>query len=383
MSINQAANAAVQKAVDQTIADGKEIGVQVAAYLKGKLVIDVWGGVADKDTGKPVTGDTLFNVFSVTKGIPTTTIHIQAERGLLDYDAPIAKYWPEYGCNGKEAATVRDAITHCTGAPQMPQDITADTIGDWGFVVERIAKLPVMFPPGQPSYHAMSHGWILGELVRRTDPKKRPYAQFIQEELAQPLGIKDLWVGLPDSIDLSRLAKLVDDATGPAFPPDSALAKAAPAHLILTPRVYETPQMRRACLAATGGIFTARSEARFWGMLANGGELDGVRLLSPERIHAATKRLPAYLPDPVMFNAVMPISQGGYFLHENNFPDIAPATGPRTICYPGHGNSLGWADPDSGLAVAFCHNHMTAARSPEEHPCFHIANVIRESLGLH
>jgi CubicO group peptidase (beta-lactamase class C family) len=228
----------------------------------------------------------------------------------------------------------------------------------------------------------MTHGWILGEIVRRTDPKKRPFQHYIQDEIAKPLGIPDLWVGLPDSVPQSRIAKLVDDAGGPARSPDLPLSKASPYHLGLRPAIYDTPNIRRACLAATGGIFTARSEARFWGMLANGGALDGVRLLSQARVEAATVRRAADFPDPVMFNAVMPVTQGGFMLYDGKMPDTGPAKGPRTISYPGHGGSLGWADPDTGLAVAFCHNHMVTPRSVEGHSCYNIANVIRESLNL-
>src|SRR5690606_28353889 len=109
MAINEKANSAVQAAIQQAIREQGEIGIQVAAYHQGKLVIDAWGGIADPVSGRPVDGDTLFNVFSVTKAVAATAVHVQAEKGLLDYDAPIADYWPEWGCHGKEKATVRDA----------------------------------------------------------------------------------------------------------------------------------------------------------------------------------------------------------------------------------------------------------------------------------
>jgi len=122
LAINESANAAVQKAIERAIGRG-EIGVQVAAYLGEDLVIDAWGGLANPETGRLVDGDTLFNVFSVTKGVAATALHIQAERGHIDYDAPVAAYWPDYGVNGKERATVRDALSHRTGTPQMPSGV--------------------------------------------------------------------------------------------------------------------------------------------------------------------------------------------------------------------------------------------------------------------
>src|SRR5271155_440332 len=120
MSINEAANRAVQQSLENAIATQGEIGIQVAAYLHGRLVIDCWAGIADPATGRAVDGDTLFNVYSVTKAVTSTAVHVQAERGLIDYDRPIAEYWPEFGAHGKQDITVREALTHTTGVPQMP-----------------------------------------------------------------------------------------------------------------------------------------------------------------------------------------------------------------------------------------------------------------------
>jgi len=383
MAINKTVNAAVQEAIDRAIVQRGEIGVQVAAYFRGELVIDAWGGIADPETQRPVDANTLFNVFSVTKAIASTTIHLQAERGLLDYDAPIAEYWPEWGCKGKEHATVRDALTHRTGTPQMPTGVTPEDICDWDYMVEAIAGLQPLFPVGEKlAYQAQNFGWVVGEIVRRTDPEKRAYLQFIQQELCEPLGIKDLWVGIPDHVE-PRIARLIDaNANAPRPPEESLLVKAIPYAIWLTPEVYERPDVRRACIASTGGIFTARSEARFWALLANGGELDGVRLLSKSRIDTICQPCDRSEPDPVYFNTVLPLSNSGYWMHSDAMPDVCPARGKRTICAPGAGGSLGWADPDTQLAVAFCHNHMTMPQTCESHPAYEIANVIYESLGL-
>ncbi len=382
MAIHGPANAAVQQAVDRAVSEGGEVGVQVAAYLNGEQVIDAWAGSADPATDRRVDGDTLFNIFSVSKAVVSATVHLQAERGLIDYDAPIARYWPEWGCNGKEKATVRDALSHSTGVPQMPEGTTPETMCDWDFMVAGIARLSPMYPVGEtPAYQALNFGWVLGEVVRRTDPEGRSYRRFIREELCEPLGIRDLWMGIDDRVE-PRIAKLVN-ATGGGLPPEgSAMAKAAPANVQLVPEVYEQPQVRRGCLPATGGIASARSLARFWAMLANGGELDGVRLLSRERIDAACVPRPGNQPDPVFYNAVMPLSQGGFWMHDDRMPVVCPAKGRRTICVPGAGGSLGWADPDTGLAVAFCHNRMTSPATCEEHPAREIADTIRRSLDL-
>ena len=381
MAINLTANTAVQSALKKAICDYGEIGLQVAAYVKGELVIDCWAGVADVDTGRLVDGDTLFNVFSVTKALASTAIHIQAEKGLLDYDKPIADYWPEFGQNGKADITVRDALNHHTGTPQMPLGTTPETICDWDFIVAGIAKLTPILPKNKPAYQSMSFGWILGEVVRRTDPEHRNFGRFIQEEICQPFEISDLWVGIPDDVE-SRIAKLVDDDSGVTPPEGSYFAQSLPNNVQLIPSVFERPDVRRACIAGVGGIFNARSEARFWAILANRGELGGRRLLSAERVDAACLPRAGSDPDPVYFNAPMTLSQGGYWMHSATTPFTCPAKGSRTICVPGAGASLGWADPDTGLAVAFCHNRMFRPRDCDEHPLTMIAEVIRSSLSL-
>ena len=381
MAINLTANTAVQSALKKAISDYGEIGLQVAAYVKGELVIDCWAGVADVDTGRLVDGDTLFNVFSVTTALASTAIHIQAEKGLLDYDKPIADYWPEFGQNGKADITVRDALNHHTGTPQMPLGTTPETICDWDFIVAGIAKLTPILPKNKPAYQSMSFGWILGEVVRRTDPEHRNFGRFIQEEICQPFEISDLWVGIPDDVE-SRIAKLVDDDSGVTPPEGSYFAQSLPNNVQLIPSVFERPDVRRACIAGVGGIFNARSEARFWAILANRGELGGRRLLSAERVDAACLPRAGSDPDPVYFNAPMTLSQGGYWMHSATTPFTCPAKGSRTICVPGAGASLGWADPDTGLAVAFCHNRMFRPRDCDEHPLTMIAEVIRSSLSL-
>ncbi|WP_336971259.1 serine hydrolase domain-containing protein [Sphingobium aromaticiconvertens] len=382
MMVDSPANRTVQAALERAIADKGEIGVQVAAYLGEELVIDCWAGLADRETGRSVDGDTLFNVFSVSKAIVSTAVHVQAEKGLVDYDRPIADYWPEFAQNGKGDITVRDALNHHTGTPQMPPGTTPETICDWDYMVRGIAALTPILPRDKPAYQAMSFGWILGEIVKRTDPAGRDFARFIQEEICEPYGITDLWMGISDEAE-RRVAKLVDEGSSGSFPDDSYFAMALPNNVRLVPDIFERPAVRRATIAAVGGIFNARSAARFWAILANRGTLSGKRLLSPERVDAAClPRANSDAPDPVYFNAPMPLSQGGFWMYSPTTPLTCPAKGQRTICVPGAGGSLGWADPDTGLAVAFCHNRMMRPRTCEDHPLSEIADVIRASLGL-
>jgi CubicO group peptidase (beta-lactamase class C family) len=377
------ANAIVQAAIDKAITDGREIGVQVAAYHRGELVIDAWGGLADQTSGLPVDGDTLFNVFSVTKAVAATAIHMLVERGHLEYDAPVARYWPEYGKHGKERTTVRHVLTHRACVPQMPSGVTAERMCDWDWMSAAIADLEPLAEPGTKTlYLSMTFGWILGELVRRADPAHRSLGRFVAQEIAAPLRISDLWIGLPAEHE-SRVARLTDAMTPvPAeYLPPLFLAS-MPEPVALVPRVFERSDVRRAEVAGVGGIFTARSEARFWAMLANGGELDGVRLLSSARVaELNSPRERSDEPDPVMFGFPLPLSVGGYWLGGPHSP-VASARSPRALCHPGQGGSIGWADPDQSLAVAICHNKMFNAASIEEDPLLPIAEAVRIALGI-
>ncbi|MFT3754460.1 MAG: serine hydrolase domain-containing protein [Pseudoxanthomonas sp.] len=382
-TLDQHAKAVVDEAIAKAIESGAETGLQVAAYLDGKLVIDTWGGIADPATARPVDGDTLFNVFSVAKAVVATALHMQVERGLLDYDAPIARYWPEYGVNGKDKTTVRDALTHRACIPQMPEGVTPEQMCDWGLMAGKIAQLTPLAEPGSKTmYLSMTFGWIIGELVSRTDPKRRPFGQWVREEIAQALGIEDLWLGVPEA-DLPRVAALSN--ASPPVPPEylpPLYTASMPPQVDLVPEVFGRDDVRRACVAGVGGVFNARSQARFWAMLAQGGELDGVRLLSATRVQSFSEpRANSAEPDPVMFNFSLPLSSGGYWLGGEH-PPVCSAKNPRAICHPGAGGSIGWADPDSKLAVAICHNRMFNASTRETDPILPIADAVRAALGL-
>lgn len=379
--IDDKANGRVIAALHDAIERSGEIGMQVAAYLGGELVIDAWAGIADPVSGRKVDGDTLFNVFSVSKAVAATAVHVQAERELIDYDRPVARYWPGFGVNGKAAITVRDVLTHHTGTPQMPAGTTPDTICDWDATAAGIAALSPILPSDKPAYQAMSFGWILGEVVRRTDPARRSFRAFVAEEIAAPFDIRDLWMGIDDAVE-PRIATLVDQGSSRAMPNGSLFADAVPNDVRLIPSVFQRPAVRRACLPAVGGIFTARSEARFWAILAGRGTLDGRRLLSADRVLDACRPRPGNAdPDPVYFDAPMTLSTGGYWKPTDSGMTCAARGGPATVCVPGAGGSLGWADPDNGLAVAFCHNRMMRPTTCDSHPLTAIAAVIRDALG--
>ncbi|HVA24703.1 MAG TPA: serine hydrolase domain-containing protein, partial [Chloroflexota bacterium] len=175
-TINEQVGADLQQIIDET----PEVGLQVAAYLEGELVVDAWAGLADESSARPVDGETLFMISSTGKGIAATCMHILAERGDLDYEARITEYWPEFGANGKEKGTVRHALSHKAGVPVV-QGQTPDLLLDWDGMCRAIAHTPAAFEPGtKTAYHVYSFGFILGEILRRIDG--RPLSQFMQEE---------------------------------------------------------------------------------------------------------------------------------------------------------------------------------------------------------
>jgi len=351
----------IRKALDRAIELG-EFGISVAAYHHGQLIVNAVAGLADKETQKPADAHTLWPVFSVTKGVTALAVHIQAERDFLDVTAPISRYWPEFAANGKESITIEEALSHRAGIPQMPEGVTPELMADWKWMVDRVAQHTPLFRPGVDcAYHVLVWGWILGEVVCRTDPAKRPFDRFVYEEICQPLGITDFHLGVPDE-SLPRIAKLYG---GNEFPIVDSL-DISPDSVFPGSNVHNTKVVQQAVDPGAGAITTAAAVARIFALIANGGELDGVRLLSPERVASLTKPRPAaqdkVLPIPVHFGL------SGYWLGgETGVSD--PLVGDhRDVVYsPGAGGSVAWADIRDGLAVAICHNNMdsVAVLEPE------------------
>ena len=373
----------IAKAIDGALARG-EVGLQVAAYLDGKLVLDVCGGSADQTTDRMVDGDTLFTVFSATKGVAATALHIQAERGLLEYDRPISQYWPEFAQQGKGHVTVRQTLDHSIGVPGMPPGCTIDQMCDWDFMTAAIAAMAPVWEPGtKHGYHAYTFGWMVGELVRRVDPRLRPFGRWIQDEICAPLGIDSLWMGIPDEVEprVARLTNMPPPAQPVAIPPDALILKAIPPSLGVTQEVFGRPEVRRACIPGAGGIMNARSLAHHYAMVANGGELDGVRMLSKERIDQMCA-LQSDETDQVIGQAYrrgMGYWLGGEPLNANT---AVIGRNPRAFGHPGAGGSIGWADPDARLAVAILKNRMLAPASPEENPLVELADEVRRVLAV-
>jgi CubicO group peptidase (beta-lactamase class C family) len=336
----------VKQVLDSLIAEGPEIGLQVAAYLDGRLVVDAWAGVADRAHGTPVDGDTLFMLSSTTKGVTATCAAVLADRGTLDYERPVASYWPEFGAHGKERVTVREVIAQRSGIPQTPVGYTPEWLSDWDRMVRGIADLVPMFPPGErTSYASLTFGHMIGEVIRRADG--RSIGQVLQQEIAQPLGGLDVYLGVPDAA-LGRVAVLED---GPAAPPEydrRMVGEPAGSQVAV---VFNGRAVQQAAIPGSGGIMSARGLARMYAMLAGGGELDGVRIVSPAALARATE-LQSYELDEIYR---VRIRRGlGYRLG----PDSGPGAGPNAFGHVGGGGSFGYADPDRRFAIAFAKNYF-------------------------
>jgi CubicO group peptidase (beta-lactamase class C family) len=282
----------VQQAIDKLVESGAERGVQVAVYRGGEQVVDAVAGVADPTSGRPVDAGTVFYNFSTVKGATTTVVHVLAEQGLFGYDTPVADLWPEFAAHGKGAVTVRQVLNHTAGVPGVPLDTTVEDLCDWDRICAAIADAELWWAPGtKVGYHAYTFGYILGEVVRRVTGK--PISQVLREEVSGPLGVADeLWFGMPAS-EHHRLAPLEDEPGAAelaaqmlaSMPPDLPMFRSAPMSLFPSADFGNRPDTLAADIPA-GGKTSARAIARMYAALL--GQVDGVRLLTPERLAEAT-----------------------------------------------------------------------------------------------
>lgn len=376
-AVSSAANDKVRAVLQQIVDDTPEIGLQVAAYLDGKLVIDAWAGLADPAAGKPVDGDTLFMLSSTTKGVTATCLHLCVEKHGLSYDMPIVEVWPEFGAHGKEKATLRHALAHQTGVPQTPVGYTPEWLSDWDRMCRGIADLEPMFPIGErTAYHSLNYGYINGEILRRVDG--RSIGQFLQEEICKPLGIDGAYLGVPDS-ELHRVAVLTD---GPPAPADyDARMVGEPAGSQVA-EAFNRREVIQAAIPGSGGHFSARGLARHYAMLTNWGELDGVRVLPEARIRAAIE-LQSYEWDEIY--RIRARRALGY----RRGRDTGPLASPEAFGHVGGGGSFGYADPGTGLAIGFAKNYFTYlsggavnAGRPPRAPSNIVAEAVFDALEI-
>jgi CubicO group peptidase (beta-lactamase class C family) len=350
----------VREAFEQQFEQGQHVGASVAVYHHGRPVVDLWGGLADDGAVTPWKRDTTAVSFSTTKGLTATCLHVLADRGRVSYDDLMSKHWPEFAQHGKAGVTVRHALTHQSAIPQQPDGYLNDAMLDWPKMVHGMEQLEPLWEPGTANgYHAYNFGWIIGELVRRVDG--RSVGTFFREEVAGPLGIDSLHIGAPADAEanVSKLVSRIEvtaemQAAQSAFMADTLFQRAMPAWMGDTIAFMNTPEAHRAEIPAAGGITNARGLARMYACLAGGGELDGVRLVTPERIGLMTQQQP--LRKDRVIGIEIPWGLG-YMLGGG----VIATEGPRATAFghPGFGGSIGFADPEIEMAFGFVPNALT------------------------
>ena len=346
---------ALREALARNLDSGEELGASIVVDIDGNVVVDMWGGFRDQARTLPWTEDTITNVWSSTKTITSLAALMLVDRGELDVDAPVARYWPQFAAAGKQDVLVRHVMSHSSGVSGLDQPAAAEDLYDWETATSRYAAQAPWWPPGTASgYHALNYGHLVGELVRRISGK--PLKQFVAEEMAGPLGA-DFQIGAAES-DWDRIADVVPP---PPLPFDfAALDPASPAVRTLTgpliaADVANTPGWRRADIGAANGHGNARSVARIMSVLARGGEVNGVRLLGQDAIDVIfreqTNGIDLVLGVPLRFGI-------GYGLSQR---DSMPWIPDEKICFwGGWGGSVIAMDLGRRMTISYMMNKMGA-----------------------
>jgi CubicO group peptidase (beta-lactamase class C family) len=342
-------------------------GGALAVYLDGEPVVDVWTGWSDRSGRVPWNSDTGAMVFSATKGMASTVIHRLVDRGLIDYEAPVAEYWRAFGANGKSNITVRQLMRHQAGLSSLHGASKEDLLNH-ELMEERLAAAPSGYSFGRSAYHALTYGWLVSGLARAVTGMGM--RELFRRELAEPLGTDGLHLGRPPADSPTRASQIIMPQSpfqNPVFnavaPRIAALPLSAGFGSMYFPGVKAAVQgdvpLLDAEIPAANGVATARGLARMYGAIANGGRIDGTRFLSRE-VAAGLSGRRSLRPDG---NLVIPLA---FHLGYHRLPfDAIPGFG-----HVGLGGSLGWADPNSGLSFGFVHNRLLSPFVVVDHAGF-------------
>jgi len=358
----------VRDAFAANLASGEETGCGVAVYHRGRKVVDLWGGHFDAEATTPYGEDTLQLVFSTTKGIAAIAAAICVERGLLSYDEKVSRYWPEFASHGKGDATVAQLLSHQCGLYTVDGDIELAEALDWSVITSRLASTAPRWEIGtKHGYHALTYGWLAGELVRRVDPTHRSIGRFVQDEIVARVS-GEFWIGLPAELE-SRVSPMIggldttggDDVDpavkamleqfmGPNSPGGQALSLNG---AFAVDGAFNRRDVHAAEIPAANGITNARTLARIYA--ATIGEVDGVRLLRPETVDRVRATVtPNGEPDACL---IMPTTFGMGFMTHGMF---SPYAGPGSFGHPGAGGSVAFAHPEREMGFAYVMNRMAA-----------------------
>jgi CubicO group peptidase (beta-lactamase class C family) len=325
-----------------------ELGAALAVYRHGRCVVDLWGGHADTARTSAWARDTLINVWSATKGVVALAVAILADRGQLAYADKVAKHWPEFAANGKADITVAQLMSHQAGLNGFAEPTTVADLENWTTVTTRLAAQAPFWPPGTlASYHALTYGFLAGELIRRITGQD--VGAFVRDAITAPLGA-EFYIGLPPSLEW-RVAEMVGPAESPIANPDLA---ELPARALSNPRPDPTSPNQRswrgAEIPAANGQAAAQGLGRIYGAIANGGELDGAKIITAaaiDQLRTPRHQGPDQLLGPRQWAAGVNL-------------DVAPVFGPRaeTFGHTGWGGAFGCANVELGVGVGYVMNRM-------------------------
>jgi CubicO group peptidase (beta-lactamase class C family) len=340
--------APARAAFEGNFASGADVGASFCATLEGETVVDLWGGHADAAQTRPWERDTIVNVYSTTKTMTALTALLLADRGELDFDAPVARYWPEFAANGKAGVKVSHLMSHSAGLSGWKEPIAKNDLYDWEKATGLLAAQAPFWEPGTaPGYHALTQGYLVGEVVRRV--AGRSLGAVFREEIAEPLGA-DFHIGLPASED-GRVAELIPPAQTMASAAQTELQKNMATNPGIDVAETRTRAWRAAEIPAAGGTGNARSIAAIHVLLANGGTAKGKRILSEAGCRKALE--PQIEGTDLILGA--PVRYGMGF----GLPSaMIPLPHPNTIFWGGYGGSLVIIDMDARTTFAYAMNKM-------------------------
>ena len=381
----------VREAFARSFVEHGEVGAAFSLVHEGHTVVDLWAGVADAATGAPYGEDTLQLVFSTTKGATAICANLLAQRGELDVDAPVAEYWPEFAAAGKGEIPVRWLLCHKAGLPYIEAPLDLDQLLAWDPAVEALAAMTPIWEPGAAhGYHAVTYGFLVGEVIRRVSG--RSPGTFFADEVAGPLGL-EFWIGLPDE-QQARVAPLTNRGIGEAaddesagdliarleefLGPGSLLAKALSAtsnQALAGDGVFNRPEVRAAELPAANGVTNARSLARMYAAVI--GPVEGVApapILTPDQVAAATVTQTSGADQVLFFDTTFGLG----FMTASPF---SPYGGPKAFGHAGAGGSVGFADPEAGLGFGYVMNRMMTNLSGDPRSTG-LVRAAYEALGI-
>jgi CubicO group peptidase (beta-lactamase class C family) len=332
-------------------ASGADIGASCCVTTGGETVVDLWGGYADAAKTRPWERDTIVNVYSTTKTMTALTALILADRGLIDFAAPVAKYWPEFAANGKASVTVAQLMSHSAGLSGWKEKISKSDLYDWEKMTSLLAAQAPFWEPGTaPGYHALTQGYLVGEVIRRVTGKS--IGRVFREEVAEPLGA-DFWIGLPASED-DRVAELIPPPPGEAV--GAAMGQSEiQRNMATNPGIdvaeTKTRAWRGAEIPAAGGTGNARSVAEIHAILANGGVAKGKRFLSEagcrKALEVQAEGTDLAMGVPARFGLGFGLAGG-----------LVPLPNASTMFWGGYGGSIAIIDMDARMSLSYVMNVM-------------------------